>query len=61
MKVRELAKLLTEGGWEYVGSTGSHHRYKHPKLSGKLTIPGNPNRDIKVGTLNRLLKRAVIK
>ncbi|MEE8555731.1 MAG: type II toxin-antitoxin system HicA family toxin [bacterium] len=47
MKVRELAKLLTEGGWEYVGSTGSHHHYKHPKLPGKLTIPGNPNRDIK--------------
>jgi predicted RNA binding protein YcfA (HicA-like mRNA interferase family) len=61
MKVRELVRLLVENGWRYAGSEGSHHHYKHPKRRGKLTVPGNPNKEIKIAILNQILKQAGLK
>jgi predicted RNA binding protein YcfA (HicA-like mRNA interferase family) len=61
MKVRDLRKRIEADGWYYVGSTGSHHHFKHPTKKGKVTIPGNPNDDLHPKTLTSVLKQAQIR
>lgn len=36
---RKPIKLLEEDGWFEIGITGSHHHFKHPTKSGKVTPP----------------------
>jgi predicted RNA binding protein YcfA (HicA-like mRNA interferase family) len=36
---REIIKLIEANGWYYIGANGSHHYYKHPTKSGKVTVP----------------------
>lgn len=50
MTFREADKLVREAGWYHVGQRGSHHYYKHPELSGKLTIPEHGSKDLKKNT-----------
>lgn len=40
------------------GIYGSHHIYTHPDKTEILTIPVYSNQDLKIGTLNKLLKDA---
>ena len=58
MKVREFIKLLVDDGWYQVGQKGSHRQFKHGSKLGKVTMSGNPNDDIKPGTLVNLQKQA---
>ena len=60
-KVREVVKKLREDGWYYVGTEGDHHHYKHPIKSGKVTVPGEPGDDVKIGTLIALERAAGIR
>ena len=39
---------------------GSHHQYKHPTKSGKVTIP-NHRGDIPLRVVNSILKQAGLK
>jgi predicted RNA binding protein YcfA (HicA-like mRNA interferase family) len=41
MKFQEIEKLLKADGWSYVGTSGSHYHYKHPKKPGKITVPNH--------------------
>ncbi len=34
-----MMKLLENDGWYLVHVKDSHHQYKHPTKSGKVTIP----------------------
>ncbi|UVM58704.1 type II toxin-antitoxin system HicA family toxin [Pseudomonas sp. B21-012] len=43
-----------------VGAKGSHHQFKHPTKSGRVTVP-HPKSDIPKGTLNNILKTAGLK
>ena len=61
MKVRDLVKLLESDGWYWVRTKGSHHQYKHPTKPGVVTVPGNPGKEVAVGTLNNILKQAGLK
>jgi predicted RNA binding protein YcfA (HicA-like mRNA interferase family) len=61
VKVRDLVKLLERDGWYWVRTKGSHHQYKHSKKHGIITVPGNPGKDMAVGTLNNILKQAGLK
>lgn len=61
VKVRDLVKLLERDGWYWVRTKGSHHQYKHPAKAGIVTVPGNPGKDMAVGTLNNILKQAGLK
>jgi predicted RNA binding protein YcfA (HicA-like mRNA interferase family) len=61
VKVRELIRIIEEDGWFHVRTTGSHHHYKHAAKPGIVTVPGNPNDDVRKGTLNSILKRAGLK
>jgi predicted RNA binding protein YcfA (HicA-like mRNA interferase family) len=61
MKVREVIKMIEHDGWSLVTTKGSHRQYKHPVKSGRVTIAGNPNHDLSPGTLNSILKQALLK
>lgn len=61
MKVRDLIRMLERGGWSLARTRGSHRQYKHGKKSGLVTVPGKPNDDVGLGTLNSILKQAGLK
>jgi predicted RNA binding protein YcfA (HicA-like mRNA interferase family) len=54
---RSLIKLLEDDGWQHVGTTGSHHHFKHPTKPGKVTVP-HPRKDMPWGTVRSVLKQA---
>ena len=35
---RDLIRELEADGWVHIGTTGSHHHFKHPTKPGKVTI-----------------------
>ncbi|WP_017294801.1 type II toxin-antitoxin system HicA family toxin [Geminocystis herdmanii] len=39
MDSRDIIKKLKDDGWYQVGTTGSHHHFKHPYKKGKVTLP----------------------
>ena len=59
MRFRELEKLLLEDGWYQVKQKGSHHQYKHPVKSGKVTIPERGG-DIHIDTVKSIKRQAGI-
>jgi len=61
VKVRDHIKLRERDGWYWVRTKGSHHQYKHATKPGVVTVPGNPGKDMAVGTLNNILKQAGLK
>jgi predicted RNA binding protein YcfA (HicA-like mRNA interferase family) len=58
VKVRDLLRLLHEGGWQLVVVEGSHRQLKHPRKKGRLTVAGHPSAEVPPGTLNSILKTA---
>ena len=54
MKVREVIRKLEDDGWYHVDTVGSHHHFKHPTKSGKVTVAGNMSDDVKIGTLRAI-------
>ncbi len=46
-KIRELKSLLLKAGFICESSKGSHTKWFHPLLSGKLTLSGKDGRDAK--------------
>ncbi|HEU4792217.1 MAG TPA: type II toxin-antitoxin system HicA family toxin, partial [Nitrolancea sp.] len=56
VKVREVIRILEQDGWRQVRTTGSHRHYRHPIKPGTVTVPGSPNDDLPIGTLNSVLK-----
>ncbi len=47
---------------EYIVATeGSHRQFKHPTKVGRVTVPGKPNDDLPIGTLNSVLRQAGLK
>ncbi|MCL2307964.1 MAG: type II toxin-antitoxin system HicA family toxin [Proteobacteria bacterium] len=60
MNSAEIIKKLKSDGWELVAIRGSHHPFKHPLKSGRVTV-SHPTKDLKVGTLSSILKQAGLK
>ena len=54
MKVRDVIKMLEEGGWYLDRTRGSHRQFKHPVKPGLVTVPGKPGDDFGPGTLNSI-------
>ncbi len=50
--------MLEESGWRLFRTRGDHRQYKHPFLSGKVTVSGHPNDDVPKKTLSSILKQA---
>ncbi|MBB3808749.1 type II toxin-antitoxin system HicA family toxin [Pseudochelatococcus contaminans] len=57
---RDIIKQIEADGWYLVGTTGSHHHYKHPTKPGKVTVP-HPKKDLPKGTLLSIKKQAGLK
>lgn len=60
MRFREIEKQIIDDGWILVDIKGSHHQYKHPTKSGKVTIP-NHRGDIPERVVKSILKQANLK
>lgn len=54
---RKLIQVLEKNGWQHVGTTGSHHHFKHPERRGKITVP-HPKRDLPIGTVRQIYRQA---
>jgi len=61
MKVRELIRLIESDGWRVIATRGSHRQFKHPAKPGRVTVPGHLNDDVRIGTLNSILRQAQLK
>ena len=59
IKFREVEKLLLKDGWYQVKQKGSHHQYKHPTKTGKVTIPEHGG-DLNVDTVKSIMRQAGI-
>jgi predicted RNA binding protein YcfA (HicA-like mRNA interferase family) len=60
MKVREVVRLLESNQWRLVRQKGSHRAFRHPFKPMVVTVPGNWNDDLPVGTLKSILRKAEI-
>lgn len=60
MRFRELERIILDDGWFLNDVRGSHHQYKHPIKSGKVTIP-NHRGYIPLRVVNSILKQAGLK
>lgn len=58
MKVKEVIKIIEKDGWFLKRIKGSHRQYKHNEKSGLVTVPGNFNDEIAIGTLKSIFKQA---
>jgi len=47
-KVRELKSLLLKAGFVYESAKGSHTKWSHSLLPGKLTLSGKDSSDAKL-------------
>lgn len=61
MKVSEILRLLHDDGWYLAATRGSHRQFRHPLKAGRVTVAGKPSDDLAPGTLNSILKQAVLK
>ena len=61
MKVRDMLKKLSDDGWVFVRSKGSHRQYKHPIKKGLVTVAEHPGDDLAPGTQNSILKQSGLK
>lgn len=56
---RKVIRILKKDGWYEVSCVGSHHQFKHPEKSGRVTVP-HPKRKIPIGTVKNIFKQAGI-
>ena len=61
MKVRDVVRRLEADGWRLVRQKGSHRAYKHPEKPLVVSVTGNWNDDLPVGTLKSILNKAELK
>ena len=61
MKFREIEAIIKKDGWRYSYTTGSHYYYIHPTKPGKVSIPFHTGKDLKIKTVNAILKQAGLK
>jgi predicted RNA binding protein YcfA (HicA-like mRNA interferase family) len=62
MTAKELEKKITSVGYKFERmSGGSHRQYKHPDRPELISIPFHGSKDLKLGTLNQILKQAGLK
>ena len=60
MRPKDVEKLITDDGWVYKNTRGSHKHFTHPAKPGKVTIPQHPGDTIDQTLLKKILKQAGI-
>lgn len=61
MQAKDVIKILEADGWIFDRQKGSHKIFKHPLKKGIVVVPDHGKEDIKIGTLNSILKQAGLK
>ena len=56
-----MIQLLEKNGWTEVRSKGSHRHFKHPNMPLLVTVAGADGKELALGTLNTILKKAGLK
>ncbi len=54
---REVIKILKADGWYEVSVAGSHHQFKHPIKTDRVTVK-HPDKDIPRKTLDSIEKQS---
>jgi predicted RNA binding protein YcfA (HicA-like mRNA interferase family) len=57
---RDIVRELHADGWELVGTSGSHHHFKHARKAGKVTVP-HPRKDLHPKTISSIYRPAGLK
>lgn len=60
MKAKELIKILENAGFTHDRTNGSHKIFEK-KGFPPISVPDHGNKDMKIGTLNKILKTAGLK
>ena len=60
MTFRDMEKIIKKDEWELSTIQGSHHHYRHPLKTGKVTIPKHGG-DLNPKLVNSILKQAGLK
>ncbi len=60
MSSREVIKILKKAGWFLVATKGDHHHFKHPILTGRVTVP-HPAKDVHTTLIKLIEKQADMK
>ncbi len=55
---KRLSTIVEQKGWILQRITGSHHIYENPDTNQIISIPVHRNKDLKIGTLKALMKKA---
>jgi len=53
----EVIAMIKADGWYLVACKGSHHQFKHPSKTGRVTVK-HPSGHIPIGTLKSIKKQA---
>ena len=61
MRPRDIEKIITDDGWVYKTTNGSHKHFVHPTKPGKVTIPQHPGDTIDKVLCSKILKQAGLK
>lgn len=61
MTGKDLLKLANKNGWEVIRVKGSHHRLRHKTTGEKITIAVHSNKNLPIGTEQKLLKALGLK
>jgi predicted RNA binding protein YcfA (HicA-like mRNA interferase family) len=56
-----VMRVIEADGWYLVAQRGSHRQYKHSAKTGRVTVAGHPGDDVRIGTLNSILRQAGLK
>lgn len=54
---RLIVQRLKREGWSLARAKGSHHQFKHPTKSGRVTVP-HPKKDLPLQTVRSIYKSA---
>jgi predicted RNA binding protein YcfA (HicA-like mRNA interferase family) len=57
MGSKQIIDKIKADGWFLVHTIGSHHQFKHPTKTGKVTVP-HPKKDLPAATVRSILKQA---
>jgi predicted RNA binding protein YcfA (HicA-like mRNA interferase family) len=60
MDSRTVMRLIEAEGWRFKEAQGSHHQFKHPERSGRVTVQ-HPGKDIPIGTLKKIEQQSGVR
>lgn len=61
MKVKEVISLLEANGWKFIRMKGDHRIFFKDGARRPIVVPGSNSKDVKVGTLESILREAGLK